>query len=346
MNANRVVTGLAAMFLLLSGCVIAGGGGGGSRGDVTFLWSFNSASCAAVPDVTQVTITIPGQTLANGGVYACDSGGTDGITLLNFGPGTYSYTIDGRNNGGTSLYSTTGSFVVNGNVTVHTNLGPNGNAPGSIYLTWTFPPSSVSGSLPATCAQTSGPIAAVAVSIDGAASNDLACTDGQTTPGVLIQNLAAGTHSIKLDARDSNGFYYYQKVSSFTVGAGQTSQQQFSFDWYAGSLAIRWNFANNATQLTCAQAGVTGMVYLNLRDSQGNFLYGQSGTPVPCLASGVQGTVFPYLPPGTYQFFAQAYGTGNVLYQTSTVAPPTVTVTSGQFPLIDGSTQVVLLTYP
>jgi hypothetical protein len=351
MNANRVVTGLAAMFVLLSGCVIGGGGGGGSRGDVTFLWRFNSASCAAVPEVTQVTIAIPGQTLSNGGVYACNSGGTDGITLLDFRPGTYTYTIEGRNNGGSVLYASSGTFIVNGSVTVQPNLAPNANAPGSIYLNWTFPPSSISGGQPASCAQTSGPISNVDVSVDGAAPTALRCTDGQTNPGVLIQGLAGGTHTIKLDARDANGFYYYQKVSSFTVVAAQASQQTFTFDWYAGSLAIRWAFANSATQLTCAQAGIqrgvqlnVPTVYVNLRDSQGNYLYASPGVEVPCQTATTQGTVFPYLPPGTYQFFAQAYGTGNVLYQTSTVAPITVSVASGQFPVIDGTTQIALMT--
>lgn len=335
----------AVAVMSASGCVCVTGGT--SRGDVTFLWSFNGRQCALVPDVTQVTIQIPGQTLENGGIYPCVTAGTAGITLLNFRAGTYSYAIQGRNNAGAVLYEASGSFTVNGNVTVNVDLPPSSTAPGAAQFTWRFPPSSTAQQ--PTCGQAEGPIVSVLIRIDGDTQGqefNCAAGDVRANPqatGVVFPNLTVGTHTIDLAARDTNNFYYYRKVSSFVVVAGGTTSNEFTFDWGVGSLPIKWTFNNGVTQVDCAQAGIN-TVTVQLRDSGGQDLYPGSGADVPCAMGGVQGTRFPFLYADTYQLFIQAVGTGGVLYRSNFTTPPTAAVTAGQFPLLDVTTQTFVMT--
>lgn len=338
-NANSRFLSFATVALLMmsaSGCVCVTGGGGGSRGNVTFTWTFQGRQCFEVPDVTTVAIQIPGQTLQNDGRYPCTSAGTAGITLLNFRAGTYSYTIQGLNSANTVIYSSQGTFTIDGNVTEAVDLTPTGNAKGSIFVTWTFPTGTT-----VTCAN----LQAVQISIDGAQpGQEVACTAGTTSPGVEIQNLAPGQHSIDLAARDANGFFYYRKVSSFVVIAGGSTSQQYQLDWAVGSLALKWTMSNGVTQLNCAQAGIS-TIRINLRDSQGNEVYGVNGVDVPCLANALQGTRFPYLYAGNYTVFLQGVGTGSVLYKSNFTTPPQRAVVAGQFPDIDNPTptEVILM---
>ncbi len=338
---------MAAMVMTVSGCLVVSGNGG-TRGNVTFLWSLGGSTCAANPDITQVTIEIPGQTLSNGGAYACNSGGTDGIQLLDFAPGTYSYTIEGRTSGGTAVFNGSGTFTVNGDVTVNATLAIDPAAPGGAYVTWTFPPSGVSGTAPATCAQTSGPVSGVDLSIDNGAVHTFTCANGQTSPGVLVSNLGAGTHSIDLQAHDSTGFVYYRYTGTFTVSAGVNASQSFTLPYFVGSAALKWTFSNGVTALTCAQAGITGNVLINFRDSTGAWWYADASgarldAAVPCLNAGLEGAVVDYMYGGTYQVFLTATDNTNRTFSTSLTTPPTITVTAGNFPVIDGSTQSFLL---
>lgn len=339
MNANTRFLSFAAAAMLMmsaSGCICVTGGGGGSRGNVTFTWTFSGRQCFEVPDVTTVAIQIPGQTLQNNGRYPCTSNGTAGITLLDFRAGTYNYTIQGLNTAGTVIYSAQGNFTINGNVSEAVDLTPTGNAKGSIFVTWTFPAGTT-----VTCAN----LAAVQISIDGAMpGTEVQCTAGTTSPGVEIQNLAPGQHSIDLAARDQAGFFYYRKQSSFVVIAGGSTSQQYQLDWAVGSLALKWSFSNGVTQLNCAQAGVS-QLRIDIRDSQGTDIYGANGVTVPCLANGLQGTRFPYLYAGNYTVFLQGAGTAGAIYKSNFTTPPQRTVTAGQFPDIDNPTptEVILM---
>jgi hypothetical protein len=346
MNArarSAAVLVLAAAVMGGSGCILVTGGAGG---DATFLWTFNGRGCAFVPDVTQVTIQIPNQTLQNNGVYSCLTGGVAGIRLENFRAGTYSYTMQGRNSAGVVLYQASGNFVVNGDVTVNVDLSPAPNAPGAAAIAWRFPPSSLAQQ--PSCAQTEGPVAAVLVRIDGdPTGQEFRCVDGDirgnpAIQGVIFPNLAAGTHTIDLAARDSAGLFYYRKIASFTVLAGSTTSNEFTFDWGVGSLPVRWTFNNGVTQLDCAQAGIA-TITIQVRSSQGMDLYPGAGTTVPCNNAGVQGTRFPFLYADTYQLYLQGTGTGGVVYRTNFTAPPTAAVAAGQFPVIDAATQTFVL---
>lgn len=314
-----------------------GGGGGSSRspGDVTFLWNFSSRSCAQA-GVASVHVSIPGQTLANGGVFACNTAGTDGITLLSFAGGQYSYAIEGLNATGQTLYQGSGTFTVNGSVTVTASLGASGLP--TAMMSWTFPPNGAAAA--PNCTQAG--VTSVSISIDQGTPFQVACSLGFGA-SVQVDNLTPGVHSVVLEGQDSNGFVYYRKTSSLSAQVGG-SANSYLFDWAAGSLALKWTFSNGVTQLTCAQAGIT-QVNVNLLDSANNYLYGNTGIDVPCLTNtGVQGTVFPFLNGGAYSLYLQAYGTGSVLYRSNFTTPPLVSVVDGVFPVVDASTPTTLLT--
>ena len=327
---------LAALAMGSSSCVFRSGGSG-SYGDVTMLWSFGTQQlgCSLVPEVTQVTIQIPGEQLQSGGTYDCRNAGTAGITLLDFAPGTYSFTIQGRNSAGSILYESSGTFRVDGPVTVTTTLMPSSTARGDAYLTWTFPGGRWCSSDPA--------VTQVAVSIDQGTPFDIPCAEGQSANGALVTSLSAGTHRIDLSAHEPTGFVYYSLSSSLTVIPGTGTSQQYDLDWAVGGLPIRWSFTDGHFQLTCAQAGVTD-VYVNLIDPTNHYIYDGAGQKVSCSSGGFQGTYyFSYLYPATYQVFFQARGTGDVLYQTSQRPYPAIAVTRGVFPPLDSSTPVVVM---
>lgn len=335
----------ASALMSASGCICVTNGGA-QRGNVNILWTFNGRSCALVPDVTQVSIQIPGQTLQNGGIYNCvGDNGVAGIMLEDFRPGTYSYSMQGRNSAGAVLYEANATFVVDGDITVNVDLAPSSTAPGAAQFTWRFP-ATATVSMP-TCAQAEGPIVKVLIRVDGdTVGQEFDCSAGDiranpAATGVVFPALTVGQHTIDLAARDQNNFYYYRKISNFTVIAGGTTDNELTFDWGVGSLPMKWTFNNAGTQVDCAAAGISQVV-IQLRDSQGNDLYQGSGTPVPCTTAGVQGTRFPFLYADTYQVFLQATGTAG-LYTTNFTTPPTGSVTQGQFPDISISTQTFVM---
>ena len=330
---SRFLTHMIALTAVMSAsgciCVTGGGGGTGQSGDVTFTWSFANRQCFEVPEVTQVAVQIPGQTLQNNGVYGCLNAGSPGIKLLAFRPGTYSYTVSGQNASGAVVYQVTGKFTVDGDVSVPVVLQPTASATGSVYVSWTLPVGT-----PVTCQY----VPSVDISIDNGQAQAVPCSSGGTSPGVLLQGLSVGRHNIDISARDTNGLYYYRAINAFDVFAGGASTQQFSLEWIVGSAPLKWAFNNGITQLNCAQAGVTE-VGITLRNAQGDSTF-----TVPCLNNGVQGYQVPYVYYGDYQIFLGATGTGSTVYRSPSTNPPQVTVVAGQFPNVDAQTPVILLT--
>ena len=234
-----------------------------------------------------------------------------------------------QNAQGATIYSATGKVTVNGDVSEAVDLQPTSNATGSVYVTWTLPTGT-----PVTCQY----LAAVDIAIDNGAPQAVSCAAGGTTPGVLLQGLSVGRHSIDISARDSNNLYYYRAINSFDVFAGGATTQQFSLAWIVGSAPVKWTFSNGVTQLTCAQAGVS-QVGITFRNAQGD-----TTVTANCLNNGVQGYQVPYVYYGDYQVLLAASGTGGVPYYSSSTAPPTITVVAGQFPDVTTSTPVILLT--
>lgn len=335
-HSRVLISTLCITALLGSGCII-NNTPKGNPGDITFTWTFNGGSgCQTVPDVTQVRITMPGQSLQNGGVYGCVNAGTAGIKLLNFRAGTYAYTVSGQNAQGQTLYTQNGSVTVNGDVATTVDLRPTSDAKGQLILTWAFPANTTIN-----CST----IAAIDVDMNGSTQPVATATcnqqynyKGVTGVGVVITGVTAGDNVVTISARDSSGFYYYRSDRTISVTPAGDRFETVTLDYVVGSLPIKWTFNNGTTMVNCAQAGVTSM-NVNLRDSSGTLLYGQTGTDVPCTnANGAQGTVFPYLYSGTYELFLQAYGTGGVLYRTNFSVAPQVSVTAGVFPVIDNPT--------
>ena len=335
---------VASSLMSASGCVCVSTAS--RAGNVTFLWAFSGRPCALVPDITNVTIQIPGQVLQNGGTYGCLNGNpsTAGIVLLDFRPGTYSFSIQGNNRSGQTLYEAAGKFTVSGDVTVSVDLKPGANAPGAAIVTWTLPNN-------ANCANAVGEaISTVDIVIDSTTTLHQSCNAGIVAaggsgPGVTVTGLLAGTHTMELRAFGASNFQYFAVINSITITAGGTVEGQFTLGYVVGSLPIKWQFLASGVAVTCEQIG-SPMVFVNLKDSRGNFVYSGAGYSVPCKnGDGLQGTLFPYLYGDTYQVYVQA-NPNNVLYRSNQNTPPRATVTAGVFPLLDANTFAVNVTNP
>ena len=324
---------LAAMMVGAS-CVWVNGGR--SAGDVTILWSFGTSQlgCPMVPEVTRVTVRIPGQILENGGTYGClnGTGGVAGITLLDFAAGTYSYTVQGKNDADFVLYEASGSFTVNGSITVNTVLMPAANAPGGAYLTWTLDGGHA-------CVWDLD-VTSVRAIIDGTTTFDFNCSDGQTQPGVLITNLLGGVHQITLAARTQQGFTYYYRSSTLTIVPGTNTAQLYDL-LVGGGLAVRWTFPS---QQSCAQVGVDN-IYVNLIDANSALVYADPGLAVPCDLQNPPGLTFEFLYVGNYWLSIRAPSRSGVVYSTSQQNPPPVQVVARTFPSIDTAPWYPLLAH-
>lgn len=332
------VATLAAFVMASSGCVCVNNTG--RSGDIIFTWNFENSACMAVPDITQVTVQIPGQTLQNNGVYGCNNSGTDGIKLLNFRAGTYTYTISGQDSRGTVVYSATGKVTVDGDVANDVTLLPVADAKGSAYLFWSFPNSSVI----VDCSR----ISTVDISVNGALISSAPCSQGwagaRPAPGgVLVSNIFHGDNVITLSARDANSFFYYRSDFTLRVKAAGYVSENRTLDYAVGSLPLRWIFSNGASQLTCVQAGITD-VFVNLRDSTGQFVYEGAGTQLPCRNNlGVEGGIFDFLYAGTYTLFVQACDSSRRLYSSDQTNQPSVSVAAGNFPPLTTTTPITLV---
>jgi hypothetical protein len=318
-----------AIVLLASGCVVNGGGNRRNYGDVTFAWSFYGLTCAQA-GVTSVRISIPGESLENGGVYACTNNGYPGIVLHDFAPASYGFTIDGFEASGARSYTASGTFVVNGNILVNVDLTPLGQAPSWAYLKWSFPPEQ---GIVRPCEDRG--IAYVDVQIDNGVVTRYNCTDGITNPGARSVLVPVGSHVINLWAVDNTNYLYYSATSTLTTSGNAQSQQEFTLGWAVGGTAFRWAFTNNTTAQTCAQSGTTTM-YVTFRNPQtGQYLYGQPENHTTwdrieniCTQSYLY---WLYLPPGTYEVYMRAVGPG-VSYASNFQSPYVVTITAGNFP--------------
>ncbi|MFZ5471171.1 MAG: hypothetical protein ACOZIN_17250, partial [Myxococcota bacterium] len=313
-----------------------GGGGGGGQlqpGEVTFTWSFAGQTCSDVPQVAKVQIRIAGETLQNNGVYSCLTNNYPGIVLQGFVGKTYTFDIDALGTSNEVLYTGSGSFTVNGDTQVTVDLTPAGGSSSVAYLTWRFPPNSLSQN--PNCQQAG--VTHVDVTIDGVTTR-YTCEQGQTLAGAQTPFLTAGTHVISFVAMDANGYPYYRLTSSLQTVAGNPVFVDYQLAWGVGGVALTWQLTDGQVAHTCASAGVTTMS-INFEDAQGNLIYGQNGDPQACNAAPI---VYSYLQPGTYRVFIKGTGPGNVLYLSNGTNPPVVTITAGQFPTAQQATSVQL----
>ena len=276
-------------------------------GDVTFLWTFGGRRCDQARDVYGVNITIPGEALANNGKYACSTGGVDGITLHDFAPGTYNFTLEAVNFQNQILFGATGTFVINGDRTVMVDLAPVGNPTSYAYLSWNFPGNQ-------SCAQAG--VASVDILLGDLPSANFPCNQGQTSPGLQTPNLEPGEHFIEFIARDSSGRpLYYFNGSLVTQAYNPVSA---TYNLYAvGGASISWRFSDGSVTFDCNALAPNGnlQVGLNFQNtSTGEWVYGALGDWHNCIDKPI---VYSYLRPGTYKVSLYAKTSSNVEYRSN-----------------------------
>ncbi|MBX5482628.1 MAG: hypothetical protein IRZ16_12435 [Myxococcaceae bacterium] len=342
---NAKILGAFLLALTGSGCIIVGGGGNPPPplhpGDVTFTWTFAGQNCPDVPYVKNIHLQIPGETLQNDGYFPCLADNYPGINLLDFAGGSYSFTIDAIDYSNNVVFSSSGRFTVDGDLTVNVDLAPVGDPLSYAYVRWFFPPLNpplVSSTIAnPSCADAW--VATVDMYVDDQLVDHFPCAQGQTADGVPTPYLTGGNHTIMLVAYDATGNELYRKAANLPLLSGKAIGVDYTLDWSVGGVAIGWQLSDGIQQ-SCAQAHVT-TVYVNFRDSAGNLLYPGAGDPQNCNAPPA---LYNYLYPDTYEVYLQAPtndGSGDV-YLSSASSPLVVTIFPGQFMMPNNAPTVVL----
>ena len=345
MNTKLAIPFLATL-ALAQGCIIVGPGGP-DAGDVTFNWTFGGMSSCSAAGVANVHINIPGETLENGGVYPCNSNGYNGIVLHNFAGGTYTYTIEGLDTAGYTIYTSSGDFSIDGSVLENVDLTPYGQAPTYAIVTWTFP-----GNV--TCRNADTPadyfagVKYVDIDVDGSAVR-ASCADGSVAnggQGVYTAYVPAGAHTITLTALGAytptggaeQTYALFGASHSLTTTVGTPVTDQVALKWLVGGMVVGWSLqSSTGSAQTCTGTG-NPYVYVNFVDSTNTAVYPNPGDTNVCNAAP------------TRYFYLYAAATTGTNYRvdmsgaTSTAtwsqvgAHPVYTVMPGVFP---ADTQVV-----
>lgn len=289
-------------------------------GNVSFLWTFTGMRCDQAREVYGVNVEIPGHTLHNGGRFACNTGGVDGITLHDFNPGSYAYVLTAVDYRNQVIYEARGVFVINGNVTVQKDLTPLGNPASYAHLNWTFPGNQ-------SCAQAG--ISKMEITLDDRAPASFDCIQGQQTPGLQTPYLEPGEHFIEFVAKDSFGRVLYYYNGGLTTRAYEPVYATYNL-YAVGGASISWKFSDGSVLADCAQLDPSGnlMVGVNFQDTQtGQWVYGTVGDWHKC---GDKPIVYSYLKPGTYKVSLYAKN-GNIEYRSNQNISP-ILVQAHQFP--------------
>jgi hypothetical protein len=287
---SRLLVALFCIASVSTGCVIVDDGDcnncNAQPGDVTFLWTFNGLRCDQARDVYGVNITIPGESLLNNGKYACSTAGVDGITLHDFAPGSYPFTLEAVDFTNQVIFAANGTFVINGNRTVSVDLAPTGSPASYAYLNWNFPGGQ-------SCFQAG--VASVDVILDNLPAHNVACTDGQQTPGLQTPQLDPGSHYIEFVARASNGQPLYYFNGELVTQAYNPVSAGYNL-YTIGGASIAWRLSDGSVTFDCPAANP--MVYVNFQDlNTGNWVYPGLGDAHACSTKPI---VYSYLRPGTY----------------------------------------------
>jgi hypothetical protein len=301
MNA-RLLAAFLCLTAASTGCIIIDhdddGPPTGQPGNVTLLWTIVNGRCADAPQVKSIEISIPGESLHNGGIYACNTEGVDGMVLHNFRPGTYNYSIKALDYSRRVIYEGSGRFTVNGNVRESIDLTPGGRT--YALVSWYFPPNSSSSN--PSCLQAN--VTSMKASIDGGEWLSVECTSGMSSEGVPSPFLEAGAHTISLvaygrDRAGRDGMPLYTSEGTFTTVSGRPISASFRF-FEVGGLSLRWELWDGYRYRTCSEAGLTGMT-INLRNlSTGELVYGTAGDSQPCTGAPI---LYQHLKPGHYEVY-------------------------------------------
>jgi hypothetical protein len=270
-----------------------------------------------VPEVKSIKVTIPGEQLDSNGYYACNTAGTDGITLHHFRAGTYSYTIDALDASGNVIYKGSGSFTVNGNVLETVDLTPNGNP--FAYVSWSFPGNP-------TCAQAN--VTSMKISLDNGPWENVDCAAGMVDGGLASPDLTPGNHTIRIAAygRDKwgrDGLLLYNTLGTMTLPRSGSIAASFQL-FAVGGMSLKWKFWDGYASKfkDCAEAGVDRVV-IHLFDLSANrYVFGEAGESVACTLAPV---IYSDMKPGQYKVYM--YGmSGSAKLYSSESTPETVTV--------------------
>lgn len=320
---SRLLVAFLCLAAVAPGCVIHDHEDPGYPGDATFRWTFGGLRCDEDRDIKGVNITIPGETLENDGRYPCQANGFDGIVLHDFVPGVYNFTIEAVSYSNERLYFASGTFRVDGDVTVSVDLTPTGSPPSFAYVSWLFPANNASQS--PNCAQAG--IASVDVRVDSGDWARLDCSRGYGANSVQTPYLEPGVHTLEFVAIDSSGAPWYYYSGSITTQAGTPTSYTASM-WAIGGASIRWDIVASSQTLTCSQARLTN-VLINFRDAFTNELvYGIFGDSHGCNDAPV---VYEFLKPGRYKVEMYAKGSDGREYL-SPDNGPFIDVVAHQFP--------------
>ncbi|MBM4380044.1 MAG: hypothetical protein FJ086_12235 [Deltaproteobacteria bacterium] len=222
MTKRLLLVSLAAA-LFGSGCIIIGSGA--QRGDILLDWTFAGQTCSAA-GVANVRLSIPGETLENGGLFPCAST-VFPVTLQDFRSGSYPYTIEGLASNGFVLFRKAGTFAVKGDVSYQLTLDW---AVGGADVGWTLSASGVNVS----CDQAG--VSTVYVNFRGAngawvygeAGDPQQCN----VTSVSYDYLAPGTYAVYVAGRDSMARLYEPfdtvNLPLVTVTAGKFTPQPIS----------------------------------------------------------------------------------------------------------------------
>ncbi|MBI5542296.1 MAG: hypothetical protein HY901_00280 [Deltaproteobacteria bacterium] len=303
----------------LTGCVFhtsdAEGPPSGSFGDITFTWTFAGHSCAQAYDVDRVHVTLDGpsgrQQLESDGYFKCSPAGIDGIRLLDFAPGSYTFRVDALDFQGSTLYTANGNLYVNGDVYRSVDLLPV-SSQGRMQVFWQFrdannaiQPCSGTGIADGT------PVTKIRVYINNEPAQDLQCTQADTA-GNPVQGWAwsknPGTYQVAIDGIIVRSYtdptsgqiqqqeqLWYSASQTLSVIASQTQNVTFDMLPVASGAHFVPHLidARGRPYTSCAAAGVRAF-QIQLTDSEGN-----STTPffsANCDQVLVNGFIWDYLP--------------------------------------------------
>jgi hypothetical protein len=257
-------------------------------GDITIYWTFAGHSCSQAPEVEKLHVTLDGpngrQKLDSDGFFKCSPAGVDGIRLLDFAAGSYTFRIDALDLANVTVYTTTGTLRVTGpnDPAITVDLAPV-SSEGTAQLTWQFRDGN---NAIQTCANSGivdgAPVSVIRVYINNAAPQDLACSRTDQN-GNQIQvaswNLSAGSYQVTMDGfivrTGADGKTYeelwYSATDTVTVIANQTKSVTLNMLPVASGATFKPRLVDpsGAPYATCAAAGVKA-IWIRLQDYEGN----------------------------------------------------------------------------
>jgi len=277
-----------------------------ASGDINVLWSFaDGDNCA---DIQSVQVSIPGESLDNGGIFGCTNSGTQGITLFDFAGGSYDITVTAFDFSGRAAYSGSTSVFVDGTVNAGVTLQPLTIPPssGNIEVDWAFGDGS-------TCTSLGGVVDHILITIPGEALDNggqYGCTNSGAQ-GVQLFDFAPGSYQVTVSALDSSGFTLYQGTTTVSVNGDVVANVTLQATAAPGNINVTWTFPGGAT---CAADGVDHVVITIPGESLDN------GGVYNCQTGGVQGVQLSDFAPGSYQISVSARTAGEVqLYSGTSV---------------------------